>query len=82
MARQKGTTWYVGGLNGTDQAKILDIDWSFLKNGKYEVTLFQDSGDKKQPWKVSTETMDLSQLPKQMNCLARGGFIAVVKHIN
>lgn len=82
MARQKGDTWYIAGLNGTDQEKMLDLDWKFLKNGKYQVTLFQDSGNKEQQWKVSSEMKDLSQLPNQMNCLARGGFVAVIKPTN
>ena len=82
MARQKGDAWYIAGLNGTDQEKMLDLDWKFLKNGKYQVTLFQDSGNKEQQWKVSSEMKDLSQLPNQMNCLARGGFVAVIKPTN
>jgi alpha-glucosidase len=40
-ARRHGTTWYVGGMTGTE-ARDLTIDLSFLGSGSYLSTLFKD----------------------------------------
>jgi alpha-glucosidase len=40
-ARRHGTTWYVGGMTGTE-ARDLTVDLSFLSNGSYLTTLFKD----------------------------------------
>lgn len=41
IARQKGDTWYVGGMTDWD-ARVLSVDFSFLKSGTYKAQIFQD----------------------------------------
>lgn len=79
MARRSGNVWFVGGLNGTDQACTLTMDWSFLPEGDCSVSLFEDSGDKENPWLLSTVTGTSKTLPAQLSCQPRGGFVAVIE---
>ena len=72
IARRKGNTWYVAGINGTDEAKTLNIDLSFIR-GKGKVTVFADTAT--EPWAISTT----STLPKKVECQPRGGFLIKVK---
>lgn len=44
MARRKDTTWYVGGICAT-RARIATVDLSFLDEGTYKATLYQDGMD-------------------------------------
>lgn len=41
IARQSGDTWYVAGMTDWD-ARTLEVDFSFLENGKYKAQIFQD----------------------------------------
>ena len=71
MARRSGQTWYIAGINGTDQEKTLDVPTAFIgKHGRVE--LFQDSGER--AWALSQE----KSVPKSITCRPRGGFVAVV----
>ena len=70
LARRSGNTWYVAGINGLDEAQKLATDLSFIKNGKAQ--LFTD--DANGEWKITT-----TELPKEIECQARGGFVIVVK---
>jgi alpha-glucosidase len=40
-ARQKGDSWYVGGLTNWD-ARTADVDLSFLPAGNYSLEVFRD----------------------------------------
>lgn len=75
IARKSGTTWYIAGINGTDEEKTLTFSTKRLKGlGKY-VTQFQDSGDKNSPWDITrSNTIETVQ-----KCQPRGGFVIVVK---
>ena len=75
IARKSGTTWYIAGINGTDQEQTLTFSTKRLKGlGKY-VTQFQDSGDKNNPWDITRgNTVETVQ-----KCQPRGGFVIVVK---
>lgn len=77
MARRKGETWYIGGLNGTDNDMTLDMDWSFLGEGKYRLIMYKDSGDKEEPWDISVGERFAGQMPDQIWCRPRGGFVVV-----
>ena len=77
LARCKDNVWYVGGLNGTNEALNLSFNLDFLKKGcDYTMTLFQDGKESrlfsisKKP--VSSKTLQVSTLP-------RGGFVAVFR---
>jgi len=41
VARRNGENWYVGGMTNLD-ARNIQIDFSFLPEGKYEIQIFQD----------------------------------------
>ncbi|MBQ9640740.1 MAG: glycoside hydrolase family 97 protein [Bacteroidaceae bacterium] len=74
MARRRGHTWYVAGINGTDEAIELTIDQKFLHGQAVRsVTLFADGS----PWDISHP----STLPTTMKCQPRGGFVAVVEMV-
>ena len=70
LARRSGNTWYVAGINGTDETKTLSVPLPFIKKVR-EATLFADSGNKEQPWKIET----IKKLPATVTCQPRGGFI-------
>mgnify|MGYP002525785149 CR=1 FL=1 len=71
LARRHGTTWYVAGLNGRDEAQTLTFDLSFIP--AKQVQIFTDTATK--PWDITTQTV----LPTQLPCQPRGGFVIVVK---
>ena len=81
MARQKDNQWYVGGLNGTDANKTINLDWSFLEDGNYRITLFQDSGNSEEPWKIGQKEGKPADFIKEMELLTRGGFVAVLEKL-
>ena len=69
MARRKGSTWYVAGINGTDEPLRLNIGpWP---NAKNTVHAFTDG----QPWTIET----LDRLPQSVDCQPRGGFVYVIE---
>ena len=70
LARRSGKTWYVAGINGTDNEMTLNVPLDFLK-GKYTATMFADSGSKDTPWRIET----IQKLPATVTCQPRGGFI-------
>ena len=70
LARRSGKTWYVAGINGTDEEKTLSVPLDFIK-GKFTATLFADSGSKDEPWHIET----IKKLPATVTCQPRGGFI-------
>ena len=70
LARRCGKTWYVAGINGTDNEMTLNVPLDFLK-GKYTATMFADSGSKDAPWRIET----IQKLPATVTCQPRGGFI-------
>lgn len=81
MARQKDNQWYVGGLNGTDANKTINLDWSFLEDGNYRMTLFLDSGNSEEPWKIGQKEGKPTDFMKEMELLTRGGFVAVLEKL-
>lgn len=78
MARRKGATWYVAGINGTDNARTLSFHTEKMKDLGKRITLFEDSGKKKSPWKLSSRK---GSLPAQMSVITqpRGGFVMIVE---
>ena len=85
LARRSGSTWYVAGINGTDEPKALTVPLDFLKGKKHTATLFADGETvinnktttlktTDNPWAVSTVT----KLPTVVPCKPRGGFVLVV----
>ena len=71
LARRSGNTWYVAGINGTDQVKTLQTNLSFAgKTGC--IRLFTDTATK--PWDITTTDV----WPTSVVCQPRGGFVIVI----
>ena len=81
LARRSGDTWYVAGINGTNEARTLATDLSFIEGADHCVQTFADAdpsqyqlaGDK--DWLISCG----NQIPRTMTCQPRGGFVLVIK---
>ncbi|MCR4603950.1 MAG: glycoside hydrolase family 97 protein [Prevotella sp.] len=71
LARRSGTTWYVAGINGTNDVQTISLDLSFVKSRK--VTVYTDTAS--QPWHIYTP----NAIPSTMTCQPRGGFVFVVR---
>ena len=74
IARRSGKTWYVAGINGTDQPLTLTSFAPFL-TANAKVTLYTDApagSDAK--WNITREP-----LPASLRCQPRGGFVAVIE---
>ena len=74
LARRSGKTWYVAGINGTDENPYLNIGNSNLGKivkGAKKIQAFYDSGDANKPWDIKV----LNELPAQIPCQPRGGFV-------
>ncbi|WP_036909656.1 glycoside hydrolase family 97 protein [Prevotella sp. FD3004] len=71
LARRSGNTWYVAGINGSDEPKTLNLDLSFISGSR--ISIFADSANKS--WDISTAKV----LPTEMKCQPRGGFVLVVR---
>ena len=75
IARRSGNTWYIAGINGTDEEKDLPLlsgrgqGWS----DQPHITAFLDAGEHQ--WQIQTVT----QLPATVTCRPRGGFVYVVR---
>lgn len=80
MARRKGDVWYIAGINGTDEPRVVGVPLETLglEKGR-KVTWFKDGSDGKSF--VTEESVSLPEDGKavQVECLPRGGFVAVVK---
>lgn len=75
MARRKGTTWYIAGINGTDAEKIVTFPTCRLKKLGKNVTIFEDGNAPNSEWRISSA----SSFPTTFNLRPRGGFVIVVK---
>ena len=74
IARRSGKTWYVAGINGTDQPLTLTACAPFLP-ANAKVTLYTDApagSDTK--WNITREPLQAS-----LRCQPRGGFVAVIE---
>ncbi|WP_406826197.1 glycoside hydrolase family 97 catalytic domain-containing protein [Pedobacter sp. KACC 23697] len=77
MARKRGTKWYIGGLNGEEDAKVLQFSLDFLNKKQANITIIQD-GENDKSFNTQTHLWHKGQVLK-INCLPRGGFVAVVE---
>ena len=79
MARRSGQNWYVAGINGTNEQKVLNVYPALLgRNANGICTLFADDptapvtqGKDSSRWSISQP----SQLPTTISCQPRGGFV-------
>ena len=77
MARRKGSTWYVAGINGKDESQKLALNLSSLTKQNSRVVLFEDSGAAKNPWKISYRKV--RGMKEYITAQPRGGFVMVIK---
>lgn len=79
MARKVDSNWYVGGMTDWNQREIT-LDFGFLSEGTYEVTLFSDGVNankqaedyKKETFKVTSASM------RKINMASGGGFAMTI----
>lgn len=79
LARRKGNVWYIGGINGTNETKTLHISLDKIAvNGK-KISIFKDGIDNKH-FSIE-ENIPLANVKSDLTieCLPRGGFVAVIK---
>ncbi|MBO7438620.1 MAG: glycoside hydrolase family 97 catalytic domain-containing protein, partial [Bacteroidales bacterium] len=73
LARRKGTTWYIAGINGTNEVKSIDVNLDFIDQFS-NVRGFYESVDGT-GWTIS----DRAFRPASCTFAPRGGFVVVVK---
>lgn len=70
LARRSGDTWYVAGINGTNDEKTLKLPIDFISKGKVRIITDGDKG----LWHIE----DAESWPEQITCQPRGGFVMVI----
>ena len=79
IARRSGNTWYIAGINGTDEEKELALPTEGIlspltsHHSPLKISAFLDAGEHQ--WQIQTVT----QLPATVTCRPRGGFVYVVR---
>lgn len=77
LARRKGTTWYLAGINGTTSHKKLTVVLDFLQDANYQMELFTDG---KKATQICTSCNQVSKYDKiETEWLPEGGFVACFK---
>ena len=71
IARRSGNVWYVAGINGSDDVKKLTFSLNPIVTKFSAIQSFYDGKDQKKPWDIKA----LKQLPTEIICQPRGGFI-------
>lgn len=85
MARRKGASWYVAGINGTDASKEIDLSkLSQYVKGVQNLTLIEDNAEALYPAPVADESerwqfSNPAQLPASLTLQARGGFVLMIQ---
>ncbi|HEY9124983.1 MAG TPA: glycoside hydrolase family 97 catalytic domain-containing protein, partial [Bacteroidales bacterium] len=75
MARNKGSQWYIGGINGENVEKNKILKFDFLPEGaKYKLTLIAD-GEHDKELKAQYMVVEKTSLV-DVKMLRRGGFVA------
>lgn len=77
MARRKGETWYIAGINGTNEPQHWMLDLGRLKKEKMEGTMITDDADGKS-FKTAPFGINATD-PLHVGALAWGGFVVVLK---
>jgi alpha-glucosidase len=73
IARRKGDTWYVAGINGEDKSKEVTVQLPFMTDGKHTAELITD-GDTNRSFAVNRLNMD-NKTPFDIPIMAYGGFV-------
>lgn len=79
LARRKGNKWYVAGVNGTNEPKVLNLVLDQLDSQGKKITIFKD-GENDRSFSIDKEIALTDIGPNiEINCLPRGGFVAVIE---
>lgn len=79
ISRRKGDVWYIGGLNGTDEARTLNFTPDFLTDSPKSMTLIKDGTDERSFNIDNNVQIEDKRQPISIGCLSRGGFVAVIR---
>jgi len=79
LARRKGDVWYIGGLNGTNEARTLNFNPGSLNASLKTMTLIKDGTDERSFNIENNISFTGTTGDIHVECLPRGGFVAVVK---
>ena len=79
IARRKGKVWYIAGINGTNEARTLSFDLRKLPSLGRTGMIIQDGAGQKDLNIRQGISVPNTQMPMKMDCLPRGGFVAVIK---
>lgn len=78
IARRKGDVWYIGGLNGTNEARTLHFNPGVLTGSSKTMTLIKDGADERSFSIDNNVQIGDGKQPISIDCLPRGGFVAVI----
>ena len=78
IARRKGDSWYIGGLNGTDSSRTLRFGCDTLKVKGKNMTMFKDGADDRKFAIEENVSINHDEII-EVDCLPRGGFVAIIK---
>ncbi len=70
LARRSGETWYIAGINGTDEQIELALPLKDILQKPFNAIAFMDAGDR--AWQIMSS---VSELPATVTCRPRGGFV-------
>jgi len=80
FARRKGDTWFIAAMSASPQPKTINIDLSFLKIGKYQLSSVKDDAQKQAGAVLETSTIVGKSLTINLN--ATGGFVGRLKKVD
>ena len=78
IARRKGDTWYVAGINGEGTSKVLEFQLPFLKEGNVTAVLITD-GETNRSFS-NTQVLMNNASPLELSMLPYGGFILTIQN--
>ena len=79
IARRKGDTWYIAGINGTDEPRKLIAPLKRLRVDGCRISLFKDGADDRSFSIVEDLSLAEGTNSLEIECLPRGGFVAVIQ---
>lgn len=74
LARRKGNTWYLAGINGTNRPRKMQVSLDFLQGKNYQMSLFSDAKESNQIEVVDKKVSNLDNI--EVELLPEGGFVA------
>ena len=75
LARRKGKTWYVAGINGTKQATDLELELPFIAENT-NVSAFEDGAT---PRDIATRQFKMKGRSMHVSMKPKGGFVFVIQ---